>query len=464
MKFGDRFWLSGCVLGMLIIVGTSAQTTFAQGDVAPAQQDSTADEPPPSDQPTPKVDVKPVSLDEEIAARLERILKATTWFENPQVTVSEGVVFLEGETTTNERKEWASKLASNTEDVVAVANRIRVLESSIWDFSPAWNEIDTMRRNAVQKLPTFVLSIVLLIITYFVAKGFSMLARRIIARRTDNPLLREVMTKVVTIPVVLLGLFLALRVTGLTQLAMTVLGGTGLIGLIIGIAFRDIAENFLASLLISMQRPFRAGDNILVEGRTGIVQAVTTRGTTIMTPDGNHVRIPNSIIYKSVIENLTANPKQRIGFTLSIDAKSSFADSQAAILKVLKTHEAVLNEPEPLVLVQSMSRQTAILRIYFWLDVQKHSKDKVRSALIRLSKIALQELAEKDSAEQKSIHLNHKHNHQQAVTELDHASSTPAEGTLESDTAEIQKQARDARPVEDGTDLLKKEKEPVEAG
>jgi small-conductance mechanosensitive channel len=444
--------------------GDSAFYSIVQAQAPPTKQDASADEPPPSDQPTPKVEVKPVSLDEEIAARLERILKATAWFENPRVTVSEGVVFLEGTTTTDDRKEWAAKLASNTEDVVAVANRIRVTESSIWDFAPAWNEIDTMRRNTVQRLPTFVLSVILLVLTYFVAKGFSLLARRIIARRTDNPLLREVLTKVVTIPVVLFGLFLALRVTGLTQLAMTILGGTGLIGLIIGIAFRDIAENFLASLLISMQRPFRAGDNILVEGRTGIVQAVTTRGTTIMTPDGNHVRIPNSIIYKSIIENLTANPKQRVGFTLSIDTKSSFADSQAAILDVLKNHEAVLQEPEPLVLVQSMSRQTAILRVFFWLDVQKHSKDKVRSAIIRLSKMALQELAEKEAAEQEAAQFNRNNTDQQAATKRDHAASTPAEGTLESDTAEIQKQARDSRSVEDGTDLLKKVTEAVEAG
>jgi small-conductance mechanosensitive channel len=407
-----------------------------------------------NDQPPPKVDVKPAALDTEIATRLEKILQATEWFESPQVKVSEGVVFLEGSTTTNERKEWAGKLASNTQDVVAVANRIRVQESSIWDFSPAWNEIDIMRRNAIQSLPTLILSFVILFLTYFAAKGLSLIARRIIARRTDNPLLREVLTKVVTIPVILFGIYLALRVTGLTRLAATVLGGTGLLGLILGIAFRDIAENFLASLLISMQRPFRAGDNIRVEGRSGIVQAVTTRGTSIMTPDGNHVRIPNSIIYKSVLENLTANPKQRAQFSLSIDAMSSLSEAQNAILTVLQNHEAVLRDPEPLVLVHQLGRTTAILHIVFWLDVQKHSKDKVRSALIRLSKIALQGLAAKNSTLQKVQSHNGEKNASNSVDD-DKAQSTPAEGSMQSDVAEIEKQARNSRPVEEGTDLLK---------
>ncbi len=68
------------------------------------------------------------------------------------------------------------------------------------------------------------------------------------------------------VPVLLLGLFLVLRMTGLTRLAMTVLGGTGLFGLVIGIDFRDIAENFLARILLSMNNPFRYGDLIEVGG------------------------------------------------------------------------------------------------------------------------------------------------------------------------------------------------------
>ncbi len=70
-------------------------------------------------------------------------------------------------------------------------------------------------------------------------------------------------------PVALLGLYLVLKVSGMTRLAMTVLGGTGLVGLVIGFAFRDIAENFLASILLSVQNPFRYGDLIEVAGYLG---------------------------------------------------------------------------------------------------------------------------------------------------------------------------------------------------
>src|SRR5690606_4554593 len=147
-----------------------------------------------------------------------------------------------------------------------------------------------------------------LLLTWLAARVAVWLAGRIFERRMTNRLLRQVAARAVAIPVFLLGLYLILRVSGLTQMAATVVGGTGLLGLVLGIAFRDIAENFLASILISIQRPFAIGDLIEVEGQQGFVQSVTTRGTLLMTLSGNHVQLPNSMIYKAVIRNFTANP------------------------------------------------------------------------------------------------------------------------------------------------------------
>ena len=277
--------------------------------------------------------------------------------------------------------------------------------------------------------------------------------------------------KAVSIPVFLLGVYLALRISGLTRLAATVLGGTGLLGIVLGIAFRDIAENFLASILLSIQRPFQTGDLIVVEGRKGFVQSVTTRGTTIMTPDGDHVQIPNSTIYKSIIENITANPNQRQTFVVGIDYEDSLAEVQGVILKVLQEHTAVLSKPEALVLVDELAASSINLRIYFWLDIAKHDGQKVRSSLIRLVKNALVEngftLPDEarevifpkgvpvqmleSSVSQKPI--------QDPTLPVDTKGaseeiSTQSEGSLTSEAIEIEEQAKNSRQLESGENLL----------
>jgi small-conductance mechanosensitive channel len=55
---------------------------------------------------------------------------------------------------------------------------------------------------------------------------------------------------------------------------------------------------------------------------------------------------------------------------------------------VLVEHPAVINNPESLVLVESLGAATVNLRIYFWVDITKYSHLKVRSAVVRLTKHA----------------------------------------------------------------------------
>ena len=419
-----------------------------------------------------KVEIEPVAEDSQIAQRLSDILEATTWFANPQVRVDEGVVFLRGATQQADYRTWAGELARNTQDVVAVVNRIEVIERSMWDMTPAWTELRKLGREAIQMLPLLAVAVILLITTWFAASWSTSLARSLLKRRVRNNLLVGVFSRAVAIPVFLLGLYLALRISGLTQMAATVLGGTGLIGLVLGIAFRDIAENFLASVLISVQRPFAIGDLIEVEGNTGIVQSVTARGTLLMTPEGNHVQIPNSSVYKSIILNVTANPNLRCDFMVGIDYADPTAHAQEVILGVLRQHTAVLKTPEPLVLVDELGSSTVNLRVYFWINAHEHSKLKVRSSIIRLTKLAIEDAGMSMPDEAREVifprgvpvrMLEPSAQGEQAAPAVSPSpdnsaqtreQSTLAEDGLGSEQAALEDQARHARKPESGANLL----------
>lgn len=119
---------------LLLVCGLPMETVVAQEEPAPVQ-DASAEEDRYSLAPA-RVDVRPAAEDEEIGQRIRRVLVATDWFTDPQVRVEEGVVFLGGVAESKELREWASELARNTQDVVAVANRMQVSEASIWDFQP----------------------------------------------------------------------------------------------------------------------------------------------------------------------------------------------------------------------------------------------------------------------------------------------------------------------------------------
>ena len=418
------------------------------------------------------VEVEPTASDQMIEDRLVGILDATEWFESPSVDVNEGVAFLKGRADTEEHRKWAGDLARNTQDVVAVVNKIQLTRRPFWDFSPAWLEIQRMSREAFQAAPLVVLAIFLFVITWLFAATSSRLAFRFLETRVPSPLLRQVISRAIAIPVFLFGIYLILRISGLTQIAMTVIGGTGVLGIVIGIGFRDIAENFLASILISVQRPFALGDLIQVAGHEGVVQRVTTRGTLLMTLDGNHVQIPNATIYKDIIQNFTANPKRRFDFQVGIDYADAASKAQEVIQQMLEEHEAILVEPEPMVLVEELGPSTVNLRIYAWIDGRQMSYLKVKSSLIRLTKRAIEEAGLSMPDESREVIFpkgvpvtmieaptddcgDESTKTQSEKSRVDvEAIQNASEGGFSSEIEEIEKQGQQSRIPEEGANLL----------
>ncbi len=421
------------------------------------------------------VDVKPVARDEEIRKRLQSVLDATGWFADPQVRVEEGVVFLNGQAETDDLKKWAGDLARNTQDVVAVANRMEVLEPSVWDFSPAWSGLLVLWRDLIRSLPLFFFG--LLIMTLSAATGVLATrgARAFLRRKVRANLLRNVIARGIGVLAFLIGVYIILRVSGLTQLALTVVGGTGLIGLAVGIAFRDITENFLASIFLSMQRPFETGDLVEITGVTGFVQQLNVRTTILMTLDGNLVQIPNATVYKSNLRNFTTNANRREDFAVGIGYDDSISEAQEIARTVLANHPAVLNDPEPSVLVDNLGTSTVNLRVYFWLNGREHSWLKVRSSVIRLVKLAFQQhgismpdearevvfpqgipvtMLDSKPREANSVAPVKRLSTQPLREELD-AASTKAEGGLCSEAGVIGDQARHVKPLNEGENLLR---------
>lgn len=473
-------WILGGVVAAVVVVapvGASPVPLFAPDEQRPSEGVTSPDGDDLSPAPA-RIDVGPAD-DEPIRDRLQRVLDATGWFEGPVVRVEEGVVFLGGRAETEELKRWAGDLARSTEGVTAVANRMRIAQPSPWDFGAATSGVSRLWHEFVASTPFLVLSLLILALSAFAGFLASRGVRVFLFERVRARLLRGLLARAAGVAVFLIGAYVVLRVAGLTQLALTVVGGTGLIGLAVGIAFRDITENYLASIFLSIQRPFESGDLVQVVSVTGYVQQLNVRTTVLMSLDGNLVQIPNAMIYKSTIVNFTANPGRQESFTVGIGYDDALELAQEIARAVLTNHPAVLDEPEPWVLVDSLGASTVNLKIYFWLNGHTHNNLKLRSAIIRLTKHAFQKngISMPDEAREIIFPAG------VPVTLADDRSdgrdgaarspsrsvgpvpasalgdsdpqATPAEAGLSSDAAALAQQAREATPLDQSENLLR---------
>jgi len=423
--------------------------------------------------PNEAVAVVPEASDAKIEGRLQRILKSTGWFEATRVTVHDGVVFLDGTTGAQEHRAWAGTLAENTQGTVAVVNRIETNADVGSTFARAGEEFTSFYRKVVRAWPLVALAALIILATWLIARLVALAVRLLFAGRIGSPLLLSVVARAFAIPVFLLGLYFVLQFSGLTRLAITVLGGTGLIGIIIGFGLRDIAENFLASILLSVRNPFHSGDLIDVGGHTGVVQNLNVRSTVLRTLDGNQVQIPNATVYKSIIKNYSSIPSRRAEFTVGIGYDSSSTKAQTVIAEVLREHPAVLEKPEPLVLVEELGQATVNLHIYYWFDSATYSPYKINSAVLRQTKNALLKsgIELPDAAREvifpKGVPVIQTTSTAEARREVESGAgapnavdemsdTTPSEGDLSNETVEMRKQQSEGNLPEAQENLLKK--------
>ena len=321
--------------------------------------------------------------DQKIQTRIESILKASSKYESLNVSVDDGLVFLAGVAQDIIYVEWAADIAKNVNGTVAVINNIDTAPVDYFTVEPIKNELLNVWFKSLEILPMVAFGLVTLLVFFFMSRPISSWLMKPISYVSDSKLIQAVLRRVISIFIMLIGFYFFLSIAGLTQFAVAIISGTGMLGLILGFAFRDIAENFISSLLISVQRPFKIGDVIEVSSHKGVVRKVTARGTTLVDFDGNHIQIPNSMIYKNVIQNFSANPKMRGQFIIGVGYDASIQNAQELALNLMLEHKAVLNDPEPQVLVDQLSSSTVNLKVYFWIDSETYALNKVASLLMR---------------------------------------------------------------------------------
>jgi small-conductance mechanosensitive channel len=206
-----------------------------------------------------------------------------------------------------------------------------------------------------------------------------------------NPFLSSMVRRLTQFALVLAGLILALELLDATALVGAVVGTAGLAGLAIGFAFKDIVENYLAGIILSLRQPFAKNDLVDIAGHLGKVVRLTGRETILMTPDGNHVQIPNATVFREPMLNYSRNPLRRVRIDVGIAAEEEPSAALDVGCRVLREMAGVLDDPSPDGLISGYGNGTTELRFFGWVD-QRHAEfGRVQSEAFRLIKRALDE-------------------------------------------------------------------------
>lgn len=212
------------------------------------------------------------------------------------------------------------------------------------------------------------------------------------ARLIKNPFLQGIAQRAVQLGVLLIGLLIALDIMDAIALIGGVLGAAGVLGLAIGFAFRDLVENYIASILLSLRQPFRPKDHVIIDGHEGLVTSMNTRTTVLTTFDGNIVRIPNALVFKTTLTNYTTDSRRRFNFTVGVGYDVDLRLAIQTGIEVIAGTDGVMQDPEPVGIITQLGDSSITLQLFGWVDQQSHSFSKVRSFAMQRVKSRFDEL------------------------------------------------------------------------
>ncbi len=238
-------------------------------------------------------------------------------------------------------------------------------------------------------LPNLAIAIIVLMLTWIVAKFAVRIADKLTGKSNMREDLRQLVETIVRLFIWLVGIMLALiiAIPGFTPTGM--IAGLGIGALAIGFAFQDIFENFLAGILIMLREKMRIGDLIEVEGVLGKVEKITLRETYIRQLSNELTIMPNSMLFKNAVKILTDDTVRRNEVVVGVSYETDLEVAQKAIEEAMTTVDAVVKDRPVIVYAQEFGGSSIDFLVQWYAQSAARDLRQTKSEAIKAIKKSL---------------------------------------------------------------------------
>ena len=327
--------------------------------------------------------------DAAIRSRLTGILDVLGGYGGVKVEVAEGVVTLTGEVLTPQDQTALTDLSNRIDGVIAVRNNTQQTTSLERRLVPAFDHFKDRLAQLAAGLPLLLIAGLAFAAIVWLGLRIARLERPW-RRIAPNAFLADILRQVLRLVFGLVGLVVALDILGASALLGTILGAAGILGIALGFAVKDTVENFIASIMLSLRQPFAPNDQIEINGDTGTVVRLTSRATILLSPDGNHIRIPNATVFTSRIVNYTQNPQRRFDFPIGVSRGDDLDAARALAERTVAALPFVLGTPAPAVWIDALDAGGVTLQVTGWIDQRQSALPLAKGEALRQVKRALE--------------------------------------------------------------------------
>jgi small-conductance mechanosensitive channel len=230
-------------------------------------------------------------------------------------------------------------------------------------------------------LASLLATVAILAVTWVAARLLrKLVSEKLFGKARVDPGVRYAIGRVISYIVWVLGLIIALQPLGINATTLAVFGGA--IGVGIGFGLQDITKNFIAGLILLIERPIKVGDRIEIGKVIGDVAEIRARATLVRTNDDIYLIVPNARFITDTVTNWSyRTPRVRFHFPVGVAYGSDPRTVEKALLDAASKSEHVLKEPAPTVLFLAFGESSLDFELVCWTAVMLHRRGALRSEI-----------------------------------------------------------------------------------
>lgn len=251
-------------------------------------------------------------------------------------------------------------------------------------------------RGAIEILPQLFISLVILFITYALAKLAKHIAKSVLKKTRLRQSLANLLVLFSSLAIWLVGLMISAIIAFPDLTPTKMLAGLGIGSVAIGFAFKDIFENFLAGIIILIRREMRINDFVACEGYEGTVEAILVRETHIRKTDGELVILPNSMLFKNPLTIRTDLEERRTTIICGVGYGENVDEARSVIKQAVTACKTVITDTRPVQIFANEFADSSInFEVTWWtgsrpLDIRQSRDEVIASIKAALDKAGIE--------------------------------------------------------------------------
>lgn len=224
------------------------------------------------------------------------------------------------------------------------------------------NYTEQLKNLVMGYLPSLVMALVVLVIGWWIIGKVGKAASHSMKKMDGS--LQSFLRSIITITLKVLLLISVAGMIGIQTTSFIALIGAA--GLAVGLALQGTLANFAGGVLILIFKPYKVGDIIEAQGKTGAVKEIQIFNTILNTLKGETIILPNGAVSNGTITNYTQLGRALVELPVDLAGKTNIDDLRKAILPVIRQDNRIMEEPQPMIGILALKPGTVqvVFRAY----------------------------------------------------------------------------------------------------